>query len=190
MFSCYEDFSLLFARLIELLEKRRWTRLPDPLDFTADRLRERTPNLLQDMTDIEKLAFPCRDSLHECDVLVMPISNAKLNVKTVRHLFENCTAQHVVGLTAGTITPFARNYFENTLKVKLEHLQFNMVMVSPALLKTITIEGRGGAALSRCKQLKLPKLNAGDTITKMLSLTSGDVINIHGTSHRNTQRWV
>ena len=174
-----------FKSVLWLLRRRRWDNVPEDEVFSDSRLAG--------IQDIESLAFRCYDPLHDRKALVLPISDRKLNVKTVRALFdvdaeENKDVKVVVGLTGGTITTHARAHFEES-KISLEELRWNFVSAAPAILANTEIVGNGGEVLSRCKSLRLPRIHLSDPVSKLLSLQSGDVINIKDGVHF-TQRWV
>jgi hypothetical protein len=174
-----------FKSLLWLLKRRHWTNLPEEDNFSDERLAS--------VQEIESLAFTCHDALHDRKALVLPISDRKLNVKTVRALFdvdseENQDVKVVVGLTNGTITTHARAHFEES-KIALEELQWNFVSAASSILSKIQICGNGGEVLSRCKSLRLPRISSSDPVSKLLSLQGGDVINIYDGIHF-TQRWL
>lgn len=174
-----------FESVLWLLRKRHWNNVPENQEFSEDRLSK--------VTDIESLAFRCFDPLHNRKALVLPISDRKLNVKTVRALFdvdaeENKDVRVVVGLTNGTITTHARAHFEES-KIALEELQWNFVSAAPAILAHTELVGNGGEVLARCKSLRLPRIHSSDAVSRLLSLQSGDVISIKDGVHF-TQRWL
>ena len=63
------------------------------------------------------------------------------------------------------------------------------VTVTNTLTNTLTITGSGGQELQRCKALKLPKINSGDPVSKLLSLQAGDVVSIKQ-GFKTNMRWV
>jgi len=177
-----------FLSVLWLLRRRQWENVPTDAEFGEEVTKERLG-----VQGIEALAFRCYDPLHDRQVLVLPISDRKLNVKTARALFdvdaeENQDVKVVVGLTRGSITTHARSHFEES-KIALEELQWNFVSAAPAVLANTSILGNGGDILARCKSLRLPRINSSDPVSKLLSLQSGDVIGIQrGLSF--TQRWL